>query len=159
MSKADELAAKLRQAQRTPADTDNCADLAIEHWPGQVYELYRQVESWLAPVCEAGLVIRRNPTHVFECHSSGSTYNYAIDQLLIEGNHRRISLDPIARFSPGAEGCIEVHMKGSERGILRTVGEHGESRWHLRPTGQQRPEPVTLDEDTFLSLIEEGLGL
>jgi hypothetical protein len=50
-------------------------------------------------------------------------------------------------------------MKGSERCILRTVGEHGESRWHLRPTGQQRPEPVTLDEDTFLSLIEEGLGL
>ncbi|WP_457970084.1 hypothetical protein M1D68_09185 [Pseudomonas sp. R4-84] len=159
MSKADELAAKLRQAQRAPADTDHCADLAIEHWPGQVYELYRQIESWLAPVCEAGLVIRRNPTHVFESHSSGSTYNYAIDQLVIEGNYRRILLDPIARFSPDAEGCIEIHTKGLERCILRTVGMHGESHWHLRPTGQQKPEPVTLDEDTFLSFIEEGLGL
>lgn len=159
MSKADELAAKLRQAQRTPADTDNCADLAIEHWPGQVYELYRQIETWLAPVCEAGLNIRRNPTHVFERHSSGSTYNYAIDQLVIEGNHRRLSLDPIARFSPGTEGCLEVHMPGLERCIVRTLGEHGESVWHLRPAGQQRPDPVALDEDTFLAVIEEGLGL
>ena len=41
-----------------------------------------------------------------------------------------------------AEGCIEIHMKGMERCILRTVGEHGESRWHLQPTGQPRPEPV-----------------
>ncbi|MGD8218704.1 hypothetical protein [Pseudomonas thivervalensis] len=162
MSKADELAAKLRKTQQTRADTDNCADLAIEHWPAQVYELYRQIETWLAPVCEAGLDIRRNPTHVFESHSSGSTYNYAIDQLVIEGNHRRISFDPIARFSPEGEGCIEVHMKGQERCILRTLGEHGESLWHiqaLRLTGQPRPEPAVLDEDALLSLIEEGLGL
>ncbi|WP_434557790.1 hypothetical protein [Pseudomonas sp. Z4-20] len=159
MSKADELAAKLRQAHRTPADTDNCADLAIEHWPGQVYDLYRQIETWLAPVCEAGLDIRHNPTHVFERHCSGSTYNYAIDQLVIEGNHRRIVLDPIARFSSSSDGCIEIHMTGLERCILRTVGGHGESVWHLRPTGQQRSEPLTLDEDAFLSVVEEGLGL
>ncbi|WLG97613.1 hypothetical protein [Pseudomonas sp. FP198] len=158
MSKADELAAKLRQAQRTPAGVDNCADLAIEHWPGQVYDLYRQIETWLAPVCEAGLVIRRNPTHVFERHSSGSTYNYAIDQLVIEGNHRRISLDPIARFSTSAEGCIEIHMQGGKRCILRTVGEHGESLWQLRPAGQQT-EPVALNEEALLLIIEEGLGL
>lgn len=159
MSKADELAAKLRQAQRTPADIGNWADLAIEHWPGQVYDLYNQIETWLAPVCEAGLVIRRNPTHVFERHSSGSTYNYAIDQLVIEGNHRRISLDPIARFSASAEGCIEIHMQGVERCLLRMVGEHGESLWHLRPTGQQQFEPAVLEEEAFLLLVEEGLGL
>lgn len=162
MSKADELAAKLRKTQQARADTDNCADLAIEHWPAQVYELYRQIEIWLAPVCEAGLDIRRNPTHVFERHSSGSTYNYAIDQLMIEGNHRRISFDPIARFSPKGEGCIEVHMKGKEHCIVRTLGEHGESLWHiqaLQAARQQRPEPTLLDEDALLALIEEGLGL
>jgi hypothetical protein len=52
-------------------------------------------------------------------------------------------------------------MKGQEHCIVRTLGEHGESLWHLqalRLTGQQ-PDPVTLDEDTLLSLIEEGLGL
>jgi hypothetical protein len=161
MSKADQLAAKLRQTQQTRADTDNCADLAIEHWPGQVNELYRQIETWLAPVCEAGLDIRRNPTHVFESHSSGSTYHYAIDQLVIEGNHRRITLDPIARFSAKGDGCIEVHMKGQEHCFLRTLSEHGESLWHvqtLRSAGQQ-PDPVALDEDALLSLIEQGLGL
>lgn len=163
MSKADALAAKLRLAQRTPADTDHCADLAIEHWPAQVYELYRQIETWLAPVCEAGLDIRHNPTHVFESHSSGSTYNYAIDQLVIEGNHRRIELDPIARFSSQGEGCIEIHMKGQQRCMVRTIGAHGESLWHLqalRSTGlPQQPEPLALDEEALLSLVEEGLGL
>ena len=162
MSKADELAAKLRKTQQTRADTDNCADLAIEHWPAQVYELYRQIETWLAPVCEAGLDIRRNPTHVFESHSSGSTYHYAIDQLVIEGNHHRLSFDPIARFSPKGDGCIEVHMKGQARCMVRTLGEHGQSLWHLptlRSSGQPQPEPVPLDEDALLSLIEEGLGL
>lgn len=162
MSKADELAAKLRQAQRTPADTDHCADLAIEHWPAQVYELYRQIETWLAPVCEAGLDIRRNPTHVFESHFSGSTYNYAIDRLVIEGNHRRIELDPIERFSSRGEGCIEIQMKGQEYCLVRTVGEHGESLWHIQPSrspGLQHSEPVGLDENALLSLIEEGLGL
>lgn len=162
MNKADALAAKLRQAQHTRADIDNCADLAIEHWPAQVYELYRQIETWLAPVCEAGLHIRHNPTHVFESHPSGSTYNYAIDQLVMEGNHRRIELDPIARFSSRGEGCIEVHLQGQERCILRTVGEHGESLWHIQAqpsTGQPRAEPIPLDEDALLSLVEEGLGL
>lgn len=162
MSKADALAAKLRLAQRTPADTDHCADLAIEHWPAQVYELYRQIETWLAPVCEAGLDIRRNPTHVFESHSSGSTYNYAIDQLVLEGNHRRIELDPIARFSSQGEGCIEIHMKGQQRCMVRTIGAHSESLWHLqapRSSGQPQPEPLALDEDALLSLVEEGLGL
>jgi len=162
MSKADELAAKLRQTQRTRADTDTCADLAIEHWPAQVYELYRQIETWLAPVCEAGLNIRRNPTHVFESHPNGSTYNYAIDQLVMEGNRRRIELDPIARFSSQGEGCIEVHMKGQACCILRTLGEHGESLWHIQmtqPAGQPRAEPLALDEDALLALVEEGLGL
>ena len=162
MNKADALAAKLRHTRQTRADTDNCADLAIEHWPAQVYELYRQIETWLAPVCEAGLNIRRNPTHVFESHSSGSTYHYAIDQLVMEGNHHRIELDPIARFSSRGEGCIEVHMKGQTHCILRTVGEHGESLWHLQaaqPPAQSRPELLTLDEDRLLTLVEQGLGL
>ena len=35
MSKADELAAKLKQTRLTSADQ------AIDGWPGQVYELYQ----------------------------------------------------------------------------------------------------------------------
>ncbi|XVN16456.1 hypothetical protein QZH46_12875 [Pseudomonas corrugata] len=159
MSKADELAAKLRQTRQSRADTDNNADLAIEHWPAQVYELYHQIETWLAPVCEAGLTIRRNPTHVFESHSSGSTYNYAIDQLVMEGNHHRIELDPIARFSSHGEGCIEIHLKGQTRCLLRSVGAHGESRWHVQSSVKPQPEPVALGEDALLALVEEGLGL
>ena len=67
MSKADELAAKLRKTQQTRADTDNCADLAIEHWPAQVYELYRQIETmimqdapWL-PLCHEQFAVLRHP--------------------------------------------------------------------------------------------------
>ena len=66
--------------------------------------------------------------------------------------------DPIARFSSSSDGCVEIHMTGLERCILRTVGEHGESLWQLRPTGQQT-EAVALNEDALLLIIEEGLGL
>ncbi|MNZ88925.1 hypothetical protein D3C78_1078270 [compost metagenome] len=81
---------------------------------------------------------------------------------MIEGNHHRISFDPIARFSSKGEGCIEVHMKGQEHCIVRSLGEHGESLWHiqaLRQTGQPRLEPTMLDEDALLALVEQGLGL
>ncbi|MDO7896841.1 hypothetical protein [Pseudomonas citrulli] len=162
MSKADELAAKLRQAQRTQADNDHCADLAIEHWPAQVNELYRQIETWLAPVCEAGLDIRRNPTHVFESHFSGSTYSYAIDQLVIEGNGRRLTFDPVARFTPGGAGRVDIHLHGQESYLLRTLGEHGESIWHINtvPQGlQSRLDPIAVDEEALLSVVEKGLGL
>ncbi|MCJ8205811.1 hypothetical protein [Pseudomonas sp. RGM2987] len=162
MSKADELAAKLKQAQQAQADNDHGADLAIEHWPSQVNELYRQIENWLAPLCEAGLDIRRNPTHVFESHFSGSTYHYAIDQLVIEGNARRITFDPIARFTLGGAGRVDIQMAGQESYMLRSVGEHGESMWHIKTVpraGQQPAEPVGLHEDALLSVVEKGLGL
>ncbi|BBP66068.1 hypothetical protein PHLH5_36090 [Pseudomonas sp. Cab53] len=162
MSKADELAAKLRQAQQTQADNDHCADLAIEHWPAQVNELYRQIEAWLAPVCEAGLDIRRNPTHVFESHFSGSTYNYAIDQLVIEGNARRLTFDPVARFTPGGAGRIDIHMTGQQSCLLRSLGEHGESVWHIKTVdqaAQSQPDPIAMDEEAMLSVVEKGLGL
>lgn len=57
MSKADELATKLKQTRHISADH------AIDSWPVQVYELYHQIEAWLSPLTEVGLILRRNPTH------------------------------------------------------------------------------------------------
>ncbi len=51
MSKADELAAKLKQTRHTHAD----AALEIDCWPAQVYDLYHRIEAWLQPVTEVGL--------------------------------------------------------------------------------------------------------
>ena len=39
MSKADELAAKLKQTRHSHADDITCADLEIDCWPAQVYAL------------------------------------------------------------------------------------------------------------------------
>ena len=55
MSKADQLAAKLKQTQHSSADATHCADQQIDSWPAQVYELYHLVEAWLVPLSEAGL--------------------------------------------------------------------------------------------------------
>lgn len=161
MSKADQLAAKLKQTQQSSADATHCADQQIDSWPAQVYELYHLVEAWLAPLSEAGLNIRRVPTHVFERHPDGETYDYAIDQLLIEGNHHCITFDPVARFTEDGAGRIEIHTQGKALSMLRTVNEHGETQWWLQAIDQsgQQPDAIAMTEDTLLSVMQEGLEL
>ncbi|MCU1752910.1 hypothetical protein [Pseudomonas sp. 6D_7.1_Bac1] len=162
MSKADELAAKLKQKQQTRADAEACADMAIEHWPTQVYDMYHRLEAWLEPLTKAGLNIRRVPTRVFESLPSGETFNYAIDKLLIEGNHTSITLDPIARFIIGGTGRVDILSNGKELYLLRTETDHGEAQWQIQTiprSGQPRPDPVELNEDNFLGVIQEGLEL
>jgi len=161
MSKADELAAKLKESRLTSSDASTSTDQAIDSWPSQVYAMYHQIEAWLKPLLEAGLSIRRNPTHVFERHPDGATYAYAIDQLVIEGNHRHITLIPIVRFTADGAGRVEIHLKGKEIPLLRTVNEHGETQWWLQSIEQsgQQPDAVALTEVNLLSVIQEGLDL
>jgi hypothetical protein len=155
MSKADELAVKLKQTRPTSADQ------AIDSWPGQVYELYHRIEAWLQPLTEAGLVLRRNPTHVFESHPLGDTFDYAIDQLVITGNHCSIIFDPVARFTADGEGRVEIHSNGNEHALLRTVDEHGATHWWLQVFEQAatQPDAVALTENNLLSVVQAGLEL
>lgn len=161
MSKADQLAAKLKQTQQSSADETLCADHQIDSWPAQVYELYHLIEAWLAPLSEAGLNIRRVPTHVFERHPDGATYDYAIDQLLIEGNHHSITFDPVARFTEDGAGRVEIRTQGKTLSMLRTVSEHGETQWWLQAIDQsgQQPDAIAMTEDNLLSVVQEGLQL
>ncbi|MBV4487550.1 hypothetical protein HU727_018335 [Pseudomonas sp. SWRI153] len=160
MSKADELAAKLKQTRHTQADDITCAELEIDCWPAQVYALYHRIEAWLLPVTEVGLKIRRNPTHVCECSPDGETHDYSIDQLVIEANHHSLTFDPIARFTE--DGCGRVEIKGPARdqSLLRTVDEHGESHWWLQTveTGKEL-DAIALTENNLLQLVQDGLGL
>jgi hypothetical protein len=155
MSKADELATKLKQTRHTSADQ------VIDSWPGQVYGLYEQIEAWLLPLIEVGLILRRNPTHVFECDSEGATFDYAIDQLLIEGNDHSITFDPVARFTEDGAGRVEIHSRGKELALLRTVDEHGETHWWLQAIEQagQQLDAVALTEHNLMAVVQEGLEL
>lgn len=161
MSKADELAAKLKETRHSGDDASTTTDQAIDSWPSQVYAMYHQIEAWLKPLLEAGLSIRRNPTHVFERHPEGATYAYAIDQLVIEGNHHNITFVPIVRFTADGAGRVEIYLKGKEIPLLRTVSEHGETQWWLQSIEQsgQQPDAVALTEVNLLSVIQEGLDL
>lgn len=160
MSKADELAEKLKQSRQTSADA-TMADQAIDSWPGQVYDLYHQIETWLQPLIEVGLKLRRNSTHVFERAPDEASYDYAIDQLLIEGNHHSITFDPVARFTADGAGRIEIRSTGKELALLRTVDEHGETHWWLQAIDQsgQQPDAIALTEHNLLLAVQEGLGL
>ena len=155
MSKADELAAKLKQTRLTSADQ------AIDGWPGLVYELYQRIETWLLPLTEAGLVLRRNPTHVFESHPDGDAYDYAIDQLVIIGNEHSITFDPGARFTADGEGRVEIHTTDNELALLRTVDEHGETHWWLQTIEQATAQldAVALTESDLLAVVQQGLAL
>ncbi|CAI8952103.1 Glycogen branching enzyme [Pseudomonas sp. IT-P258] len=155
MNKADELAAKLKQTRLTSADQ------AIDGWPGLVYELYQRIETWLLPLTEAGLVLRRNPTHVFESHPGGDAYDYAIDQLVITGNEHSITFDPVARFTTDGEGRVEIHTAGNELALLRTVDEHGETHWWLQTIEQAtaQADAVALTETDLLVVVQQGLAL
>jgi len=155
MSKTDELAAKLKQTRL--ASTDQ----AIDAWPGQVYELYQRIEAWLQPLTEVGLVLRRNPTHVFESHPNGDSYAYAIDQLVVSGNAHSLTFDPVARFTADGEGRVEIHSQSNEFALLRTVDEHGETHWWLQ-TIEQAPvqlDAVALTETDLLAVVQQGLAL
>ncbi|MDF9777937.1 hypothetical protein [Pseudomonas baetica] len=155
MSKADELAAKLKQTRLASADQ------AIDAWPGQVYELYQRIETWLQPLTEVGLVLRRNPTHVYESHPNGDSYAYAIDQLVIVGNEHSITFDPVARFTTDGEGRVEIHSESNEFALLRTVDEHGETHWWLQTIEQATAQldAVALTETDLLAVVQQGLAL
>ncbi|KAA0975611.1 hypothetical protein [Pseudomonas sp. ANT_H12B] len=155
MSKADELATKLKQTRQTSGDH------AIDSWPVQVYELYHQIEVWLSPLTEVGLILRRNSTHVIESKPDGEIFDYAIDQLIIEGNSHTLTFDPVARFTADGEGRVEVHSKGKELALLRTVDEHGETHWWLQTieSSGQQPDAVALTEHNLLAVVQEGLEL
>ena len=154
MSKADELAAKLKHTR------DTGTDQAIDSWAGQVYGLYQQIEAWLLPMMEVGLVLRRNATHVSES-TVDETYDYAIDQLVVVGNEHSITFDPVARFTADGAGRIEIHSKGKEFALLRTVDEHGETHWWLQEVEQPTPQAnaVALTQNNLLAVVEEGLEL
>ncbi|MEJ5058031.1 MULTISPECIES: hypothetical protein [unclassified Pseudomonas] len=154
MSKADELAAKLKHTPHTSSDQ------AIDSWAGQVYDLYQQIEAWLLPMTQVGLALRRNSTHVFES-TDDETYDYAIDQLVVVGNEHSITFDPVARFTADGEGRIEIHSKGNELALLRTVDEHGATHWWLQGIEQPTPQAdaVALTENNLLAVVQEGLEL
>ncbi|MCY1261236.1 hypothetical protein PSJE_07250 [Pseudomonas jessenii] len=155
MSKADELAAKLKQTRLASADQ------AIDTWPGQVYELYQRIETWLQPLTEVGLVLRRNPTHVIEICPIRGTYRYAIDQLVISGNAHSLTFDPVARFTADGEGRVEIHSQPKEFALLRTVDEHGETHWWLQTIEQAtvQLDAVALTESDLLLAVQQGLAL
>ena len=154
MSKADELAAKLKHTR------DTGTDQAIDSWAGQVYELYQQIQTWLLPMTEKGLALRRNATHVFES-TVDETYDYAIDQLVVVGNEHSITFDPVARFTADGAGRIEIHSKSNELALLRTVDEHGVTHWWLQGIEQPTPQTdaVALTENNLLAVVQEGLEL
>ncbi|QXI10144.1 hypothetical protein [Pseudomonas zeae] len=156
MSKADELAAKLKQTRHTHAD----AALEIDCWPKQVDSLFHRIEEWLKPVIEVGLKIRRNPTHVCETSPDGESHDYAIDQLVIEANDRSLTFDPIARFTEDGAGRVQIIPSAKDTYLLRTVDEHGESHWWVQSieTGQQL-DAIALTENNLLLAVQEGLGL
>jgi hypothetical protein len=156
MSKADELAAKLKQTRHTHAD----AALEIDCWPAQVYDLYHRIEGWLQPVTEVGLKIRRNPTHVCESSPDGESHDYAIDQLVIEANQQTLTFDPIARFTEDGAGRVQITLPERNTYLLRTVDEHHESHWWLQTveTGQEL-DAIALTENNLLQVVQEGLGL
>ncbi|MHA3736852.1 hypothetical protein ACXR0M_14425 [Pseudomonas sp. Eth.TT006] len=156
MSKADELAAKLKQTRHTPAD----AALEIDCWPALVYDLYQRIEAWLQPVTEVGLKIRRNPTHVCETSPDGESHDYAIDQLLVEANQKTLTFDPIARFTEDGAGRVQINLPERNTYLLRTVDEHLESHWWLQTvvTGDEL-DAIALTENNLLQVVQEGLGL
>lgn len=160
MSKADELAAKLKQTRHTHTDEITSAELDIDCWPAQVYDLYHRIEGWLQPVTEVGLKIRRIPTHVCETSPDGEPHHYAIDQLLIEANHHSLTFDPIERFTEDGAGRVQIKLPGEDASLLRTVDAHGESHWWLQTieSGQQL-DAIALTENNLLQVVQEGLGL
>lgn len=164
MSKAEELAAALKKKLESEAEGKALLDKAIAQWPAEVYRVYDQIETWLAPLTAAGLTIERKSISIHESPSSENRYTYSIDKLSITANLQTLTIKPVARFIMGGTGRIDIKCKKIDCYLIKTrsTPDTEDYEWLIEkipPNGRPRENTSAFNEDNFLSIVEQELGL
>lgn len=160
-SRAEELAAKLKEKQAKEDDGKGRLQALVDQWPLDVTEVFINLEAWAGPLLEAGLDVSRSQQTARET-PPGHSFTYTIPHLSFRHGAHSLTFSPIGRFMIGSSGAIDVKgVKGSDVSLLRmnNQGNEGWVIWTAANARGQRAEPVALTEDSFLSLIEKAFNL
>lgn len=145
-----EKAKKLLEAEKRPNAVDPEAEKTW--WLEQLEEIYRQVEQWLAPLVENGLVVKieRTKVRVTEEHLG----QYLADALVLGfGSDEVILLHPKGTFIIGARGRVDVYRTGNASRIVMLIlgTDKANPRWTIWPSRNDR-KPWT--KDNFEAVLE-----
>lgn len=159
-SRAEELAAKMREKQAEEDVGKAHMQSVVNQWPLDVTELFISLESWVGPLREAGLDVSTTQVTVSET-PSGQSFRYTAPQLSFRYKAQSLTFTPKGRFVMGGTGRIEVTgMKGPDTALIRTSNDEKET-WIIWTSAErgQRKQPELLTEDSFLSLVEKAFSL
>ena len=144
----EEKARKLAEAKKDRGQVDWNAQR--DRWLAALGTLYQQIEAWLAPLREQGLVSsKRIPVQLSE-ENIGA---YTAPELVLEFGTEAIVLEPRGTLIVGARGRVDVFRRGSRSDQIMLILSDSEQgpRWDIWPTRdprQRKPmEGPSFEED------------
>ncbi|MGA2617591.1 MAG: hypothetical protein ABSF26_08285 [Thermoguttaceae bacterium] len=146
----EKTAKKLAEAKKQREEVDWNAER--DWWLAALGALYNQIEVWLAPLREQGLVSSaRVPVQL----SEEKIGTYTADQLVLEFGPEAIVLEPKGCLIVGARGRVDVFRRGSrgEQVMLVLSGSKAEPRWEIWPNRDPRQRKV-VRKASFEKLLE-----
>ncbi len=149
----EETAMKLAEAKRQREEVDWNAER--DWWLSALEDLYRQIEVWLAPLQQKGLVVSsRVPVQLSE-EKMGT---YTADELVLEFGPQEIVLEPKGTLIVGACGRVDVFRRGArgEQVMLILSGSKAEPRWEIWPTRNPRQRKA-MEQPSLEGLLETML--
>ena len=136
------------EKKREPVDWNAARD----SWLAALNALYHQIETWLAPLQQKGLVAsKRVPVQL----SEEKIGVYEADELVLEFGDQGIVLEPKGTLIVGACGRVDVFRRGSrsEQIMLILSGPGEKSRWEIWPTRDPRQRKL-MKQASFERMLE-----
>jgi hypothetical protein len=146
----EEKAKKLAEAEKLQASVDWNAER--DWWLAALRALYSEIDGWLSPLQEKGLVaIKRTPVRLSEEHIGV----YAADALVLQFGLQGIVLEPKGTLIVGSRGRIDLFRRGArgEPIMLILSGSKEAPGWQIWPTRDPR-ERKPLNKSTFEGIVE-----
>ena len=150
MEKARKLAEAKKQGEQVDWDAER-------HWWLHALEaLYQQIEAWLAPLREQGLVsLATIPVQLTE-ENIGT---YTANELVLEFGPQAVVLEPQGTLVIGARGRVDVFRRGSRLDPIMLIlsGSKEEPHWTIwlsRDPRQRKPMSQPSFEETLDMLLE-----
>ena len=117
-----------------------------ESWINSLYELYRNVQSWLALLEEDGTVQSKMSSG---SRSEGKIGSYQIDELTLLIGNQEIRFIPKATLIIGAEGRVDIRGNAGVRSLILDKGQ-----WFIVDR-KPRLEIFPFNEDSFQDVLRD----
>lgn len=130
MSSMDNLAEALRLKREQDAAASAPANEQAQQWAQALIALFAQLESWISPLVEAGVVkITRHSATKEESPSPGVSVSYEAPMLVLKINRKTAVVQNIGLFVSGTDG--RVGLIGDDKRFLISRSLHPTESWSI----------------------------